>query len=1253
DLQRPDSPTFDFQTDEAAELAAVLPDFGAPRDLANDSEVTASYTEPIAGIVEQDASEQDVEGDTTEQLDEHPESAIVPDIPEADEDLVGDDLALGGQEDKMPDALVAELEAASRDAERTAMAMADSEPDTLMSDLEEVVVFEAVTPPPEILSQVTEPLESALIPDEPEAEREHVPDTERETELPAGIEVNLEDGPQTGIEVELANEVESELEFERENESQSEPEVEPENQPAHELEIELENDPPNEIEIELENQFGNELGVELESEPDVKPSNDFEAEAELETELEDEAEAGLEIELEREPEFGVENELDNEAEAGFEPESEDEPESEFELEVASERPNNGLEVELEDLLAPGNESEIEQEGKSDDELEVENLEVAQEGQPDNELEVGKLEAEELEVGEFEAEELEAEQDNMLEEPNRELEDDSESQLDSELEVEIGQLAPEDKLEVASENEPEVELDNQLMPEDGFEIEFENDPEAAPDDSLEAEREGRPESELEVEDEALSTYRQLDSLLEEPLPGSESLPEEEENTWSALEEILDEPPESSFENDLVDLPGTVETVSSHPEDFDDDLDFFSAVSSTADLTEMLATPAGGSLDWDIESPSTLEDSTVDLFPETPRSFDHDLSELFPALSSPTDAASAQSDTCATSDRPQQAAMIDEGDDDAIDPQPAEWFLGIDLGTTGLSAVLINKLSDQVYPLCWNTAGDDQGDRFRLPAVAPVVTGENGFLKTVEEDIGLAALPQEGQLLRQIKPLIKIGIPHEESGEPLIQWSDQGVLPLLSVQLALVELLKTLSADALSCHAMEMKAPALRAALADLQGVMVGYPNNWPDTYSFNVREAVLAAGVVSRPDQVLFVEEAIAALLSALPNSQLANEQDDQQPGLYNCNWSGGTVVISAGATLTESAIANLPAELDQLSYRDFALRSFAYAGDSIDQDIVCQLLDRPVQGELGEPNAATGDEAEIWRSLGLHRLNLPQAGEVDRLKRHRLRQRLNDSDLGRQVLAAARQIKLALQTEEQYELSLGGHHWVIESKDLESKIFLPYVQRINRQVSGLLSQSGLSDQAVKQVVCTGGSASLQAIASWLRQKFPNATIIQDTYTGEYSNSCSRVAYGLANLCHYPLVLDANRHQYNDYFLLSELLRILPDQPLPAGGILHLLAQRGVDTQLCQSHILALIEGHLPPGLVPSEGDRPLISAQSAETATYEMLAELPLFRKQGGQIYVADPQQGVRLRTHLASLLATKAQTLAAPLAVEFVSETV
>ncbi len=595
------------------------------------------------------------------------------------------------------------------------------------------------------------------------------------------------------------------------------------------------------------------------------------------------------------------------------------------------------------------------------------------------------------------------------------------------------------------------------------------------------------------------------------------------------------------------------------------------------------------------------------------------------------------------------------------QPTDWFLGIDLGTTGLSAVLMERRTHRMYELCWSVAGDSEANRFRLPAVASIDTqGETGQLGIGV--VGPAALQiEDAPLMRSLKPMVKAGIPDDFSGEPWMQWSDQMSLPLIALQTAIADLLRTLSGGHMSCHAVGLKDDVLHRALTNLQGVIVGYPTNWPDTYSFNIREAVLSAELVIMPDQIFFVEDAIASLLSALPAPGVDISGDNQQPGLYNCSWSGGTVVVSAGATLTEVSIADLPKNLARLSYSDFSSRSYTYAGDSIDQDIICQLLHLPVQNEASG-NEASGNEAsedevssevgessqpslEAWESLGLDQLKLPRPGEADRTIRHRLRQRLNDSVLGRQALAAAQDLKMMLQEDEEVDVQLGDRTWIVTRKELEAKVFAPYIQRLNRLTSALLNQKPLSAQSIKQVICTGGAASLGVISDWLRQKFPNATIIQDTYSGEYSNSCSRVAYGLANLCHYPDVLDADRHRYNDYFLLLELLRTLPEQPLPAGGIMHLLSQRGIDVQACHTHLLALIEGHLPPGLVPTEGDRPLISAQSSDIENYRLLAELPLFRKQGGQVYIADLEQGERLRTYLESLLTTKAQSLNEPMA--------
>lgn len=723
------------------------------------------------------------------------------------------------------------------------------------------------------------------------------------------------------------------------------------------------------------------------------------------------------------------------------------------------------------------------------------------------------------------------------------------------------------------------------------------------------------------------------------PDVDALPMEEsgyEATFEELEDLInDDSPDAELPN--ADASQSDAVTDLPPADFDDDLDFFQTGAPAADTT-----PAEENVSPIPEMPSASVATgaavglagAVGIATATDAVSD-------PAASQEGVEADDASDTQKVDD---QDPVDTQGDDDPTNGEPADWFLGIDFGATGLSAVLINQLGEQVYPLCWNIDGDSESNRFRLPTVVQVnANPPNGYQLG---QVGPAALEQASPLLRNLKLMVKAGIPDSTASTPWMQWADNAALPLVSLQSAIVELLKTLSPEQMSCQAVGISAGALRRALADLKGVVVGYPTNWPDTYSFNLREAVIAAGLVASPDQVFFVEEVIAALLSALPAPKVANDiAENQQPGLYNCNWSGGTVVISAGAVLTETAVANLPPELDQLSYQDFAMRGYTYAGDGIDQDIICQLLHLPLQAQEGdEPQDSTTGS---WAILGLDELTLPQPGEADRVVRHRLRQRLNDSPLGREAVLAARELKVALQEEEEVEVELGDRTWIVTRNDLESKVFLPYIQRINRQVNALLNQKNLAAQNVKQVVCTGGSASLGAIARWLRQKFPNATIIQDTYSGEYSNSCSRVAYGLANLCQYPKVLDSNRHQYNDYFLLLELLRILPEQPLPAGGILHLLEQRGIDTQACQAHILALIEGRLPPGLVPTSGDRPLISAQSSDIATYKGLSDLPLFRKQGGQIYIADPQQGDRLRSHLESLLASKAQSLSEPMTTE------
>ena len=599
------------------------------------------------------------------------------------------------------------------------------------------------------------------------------------------------------------------------------------------------------------------------------------------------------------------------------------------------------------------------------------------------------------------------------------------------------------------------------------------------------------------------------------------------------------------------------------------------------------------------------------------------------------------------------------DETTSAATQEWFLGIDIGATGLSAVLLDRQTGQVYPLSYVL--DQSSDScFRWPVAVQVIPAGRTLA------VGQAALDSmtDGQemTLSRLKSMLKVAVPYgntfSQSG-PWLHWSAGNNLPMLQIQQSMFELLQHLVSQG---QAAGLEPRELNHALGHLQGVIVGYPTNWPDTYSFNIREAVLATGLVSQPGQILFIEDAIATLLSGLPDPTMVELADtvslSRQPSLYNCAWQGATVTLTGGAVMTEMGLVELPQDLSQLCYEDFGLRGFAYGGDAIDQDIVCQLLlpegrRRTVSAAEIEDSAwdwqghLTAAEAD-WSALPVEDLPQPAIGQVDWEQRHQLRQQLLASSLGQSLLAAARYLKVALQEQSQLQMTLGGQAWIVKRRHLENQIFLPYIQRINHYLNSLLSQQGTDPQRVEQVICTGGSASLPSIARWLRQKFPNATIIQDTYDSELPQSCSRVAYGLVNLARYAQVLDLTRHQYSDYFLLAELLRVFPQQPQAVGALMHLLEERGINTQACQQHILALLEGHLPPGLVPTAADRSLICDRTADLLTYQTLLQTPLFTKtateSGGQIYIPNEEQAQRLRNYLAQVLVHKNQTLEEPL---------
>nr|WP_230966954.1 hypothetical protein [Nostoc commune] len=641
----------------------------------------------------------------------------------------------------------------------------------------------------------------------------------------------------------------------------------------------------------------------------------------------------------------------------------------------------------------------------------------------------------------------------------------------------------------------------------------------------------------------------------------------------------------------------------------------------------------------------------------------------------------------------------------------WYLGIDLGTTGISAALLNRSTFVVHPIYWsaeNLPGTTSFQQsFRLPTevylpTASIPHGENESIE-VHDRAAPAAVAQDKVPDRsattpatrtttdptinnlysaQLKPYLQVAIPYKserQKWEPVLQLNEFSAGPLIWVVRSLSKLLLTLKSEK-TCTTPSLMAAAMGISEQDfpkiinnIAGVICTCPSSWSEQYRFNVRSALLTSKLIQHPQQVFFVEEAIASLLPELDAANGEQVKLSQHQGSHPAKTSehpivGNTLVINIGTTATEMLVVNLPETLQQLTYNDFMLHSFAYAGKGIEQDIICQLLlppkSRQSRSEIQSDGktitnnlrqwqpSIPGLDQMRWQSLGLEELELPRVGEPDITARIRLQQRLESSLLGQALLDAALALKLILQHQESFTLELADQQWILQRRDLESQVFIPFVRRLNRELNKLLVARGIPTESINQAILTGGVACVGTVNRWLRQKLPTAKIIQDLYLGENgAPNCSRVAYGLAMLPLHPQILDIPRQQYTDYFLFTELLRLLPDRPLSFGEVIQLFEGRGINTRTCQQRLLAFLEGELPSGLIPSVTDSAWLTQSSQENPDYQAIATAPLFEKQGSLTYRPNSQQLLSLRRYLDAIKASNQQSLEEAYLVNFALE--
>ena len=570
----------------------------------------------------------------------------------------------------------------------------------------------------------------------------------------------------------------------------------------------------------------------------------------------------------------------------------------------------------------------------------------------------------------------------------------------------------------------------------------------------------------------------------------------------------------------------------------------------------------------------------------------------------------------------------------------WYLALDLGT-GMSACLLNRRRQKIYPIYWKAKSSVLSD--------PENPGSDEVTFRLRCEVDWQEMPDGlRRKLENFKPYLNLAIPYtritqDSASEvsqvpiPLIKLSDNQTVFLGKFQRALQLLLSTLTLDPqkqvkglmlpqfYACGAVGLDLKTLYWVLPRLAGVIVGFPAGATEAYRFNVEKAILDAKLVKRPERIFWLEDAIALLLGQFRDGGMISP-------------SGGTaLVIDAGATTTEMALVELPERIEDLTHADFVCHGWAYGGDALDLDIVCQLL----------LNCPTGKRFLSDRFPD-EDLIFPQPGESDLPRRYRLWQQLRSQPLGVALLEAANSLKLILPQRQRYTLEIEGYRWELNFVDLERLVLVPFINQLNAELNQAIVKAGQSSMGVTHAICLGGNGVWTGLNRWLRQKLPNAAISENqTQQGSLDRLSLRdkvpVAVGLATLPLYPQVLDRSRHQYRDYFLLKELLNSFEEEKaLSIRQVMQGLESRGINTRSCKPRILSILKDRLPLGLVPLEPELVLIHPASRQTPDYQRLSQGSLFVEEG-DLYRLSSRQAENLRQYLKQLFSGYVQSLDEP----------
>lgn len=553
----------------------------------------------------------------------------------------------------------------------------------------------------------------------------------------------------------------------------------------------------------------------------------------------------------------------------------------------------------------------------------------------------------------------------------------------------------------------------------------------------------------------------------------------------------------------------------------------------------------------------------------------------------------------------------------------------MGATALSAALLNRRTGWVRSygeVQWRSPLSANNHHLGLEAerspTNPDLAQSAPGLAGISHPIQTLTIPVTD--FAQAQTWLGLALPFQcsrtQTWLPALQWSDTQALALHDIQHLLTSLLASLQSP------LPAADPQITNGLPTLAGVVVNHSADSTEAYDFNLREVMLAAGFVSQPEQVYFVEGAIAALLAAIAPMRDAVATSLAYRGTAANLQTGMTLVVLVEAASTELLLVDLPATPDLLARSDCQLRGLPYGVNALDQDVICQLL-----------------YPRLRQTNQLLLTNRAVPGEPDQQVRIQLLQQLNSHPLGQDLVTIAADLRTSLCRAAIAAASFKEYEWSLDPADFSKQILLPFLQSLNRELNTLLSQTGTVAAAIRQVICVGEVAQAPAVGHWLKQKLPTATLVAAQAP---SSPGSLVAQGLAQIPLYPQLVNANRHQYSNLFLLRELLIVMPDQPLGLGKILQQLERRGINTAACQRSLLQILEGYRPDALLPNPTDWALLTINSQQHPNYQALRTQPLFTKHNHQ-YQFNPALKDCLQRHITSLLATTRQSVQDPLSFE------